>query len=470
MIAKGLRCAVWLGAFLVQVAHAQTTPGILGIYSTSSIGKVQGGTAFLVSTSGDIVTAYHVVQGATAISLQEPSRGAIETTGILVRAVDAQRDLAVLTIPALANRKGLALKARYPNPTEALKVIGYPRGMPNDAQISARTLKDQPVTASASPFRDAQGRPLLNGSVEVIPLDMTIYGGVSGAPLIDAAGSVVGVVSGSLNEGGSFAWAIPIAQVTSLLDKGTTGKPLANYVWPEEALMAPWAKGSTRSYTTTTKDSFGLRVEYRRALAQYDAATEVLRNDVSIGTGMLDNVCSTLKIAGEYVPKRGKQTIDLEGYETILSFAEDSVARYQALLDKRIAAIATLRQFMNEIDELPDRADMPKSEADSLRRDLQALELAEPELYSKSFEEIAQIDARAVSKLREKLKRLQSKKTVSASDALDTSKACTEVSTGMKRFERYSRSPDDRMLNQEASIYKTYVKLVDLTADFLVYK
>jgi len=83
----------------------RTTPGILGIYSTNSAGKVQGGTAFLVSSAGDIVTAYHVVQGATAISLQEPSRGAIETTGILVRAVDAQRDLAVLTIPALANRR-----------------------------------------------------------------------------------------------------------------------------------------------------------------------------------------------------------------------------------------------------------------------------------------------------------------------------------------------------------------------------
>jgi hypothetical protein len=470
MIARCLWCVVWLGVFLGHVAHAQTTPGILGIYSTGAAGKVQGGTAFLVSASGDIVTAYHVVQGATSISLQEPSRGAIETAGILVRAVDAQRDLAVLTVPALANRKGMALKARYPSPTEALKVIGYPRGMPNDAQISARTLKDQPVTAALSPFKDTQGRPLLNGNVEVIPLDMTIYGGVSGAPLIDAADSVVGVVSGSLNEGGSFAWAIPIAQVTALLEKGAAGRPLANYAWPEEALMAPWAKGSTRSYAMTTKDSFSLRVEYRKALAQYDAATEVLRNDVSVSTGMLDNVCSTLKIAGEYIPKRGKQTIDLEGYETILSFAEDAVARYQALLEKRIAAITTIRQFMKEIDALPDRADMPKSEGESLRANLQALELAEPELYSKSFEEIAQIDARTASKLREKLKRLQSKKGVSASDALDTSKTCTEVSTGMKRFERYGRSPDDRMLNQEANIYKTYVKLVDLTADFLVYK
>ena len=212
-------------------------------------------------------------------------------------------------------------------------------------------------------------------------------------------------------------------------------------------------------------------MEYRKALAQYDAATEVLRNDVGLDTGMLGNICSTLKIAAEYVPKRGKQTIDLEGYETMLSFAEDAVARYQALLDKRIAASATIRQFMQEIDALPDtRADMPKSEAESLRANLQALELAEPELYSESFEDIAQVDVRTASKLREKLKRLQSKKAVSASDALDTSKACTEVSTGMKRFERYSRSSDDRMLNQEASIYKTYVKLVDLTADFLVYK
>jgi len=468
MITRGLWCVVWLGAFLVQIAHAQTTPGILGIYSTNSAGKVQGGTAFLVSGAGDIVTAYHVVQGATAISLQEPSRGAIETTGILVRAVDAQRDLAVLTIPALANRKGLSLKARYPNPTEALKVIGYPRGMPNDAQISAHTLKDQPVTAASSPFRDVQGRPLLNGSVEVIPLDMTIYGGVSGAPLIDAAGSVVGVVSGSLNEGGSFAWAIPIGQVTALLDKSGSGKPFANYLWPEEALLAPWAKASTRSYATTTKDSFGLRVEYRKALAQYEAATEILRNEAGVSAGA--SLCSTLRIMGEFSAKEGKTTIDLAGSEFYFSYTEDSVARYQSALDRRAAAISTVRQFMKNIAELPNRADMPKSDAENLRKTLQAMELAQPELYSASFEEIASIDAKDASKLLGKLKSYAGKKAMRASDASDTSILCTKVFDDMKRFERYSRSPDDRMLNQEANIYKAYVKLVDLTADFLVYK
>src|SRR6185436_13225108 len=52
MITRGLWCVFWLGAFLVQIAHAQTTPGILGIYSTNSAGKVQGGTAFLVSSAG----------------------------------------------------------------------------------------------------------------------------------------------------------------------------------------------------------------------------------------------------------------------------------------------------------------------------------------------------------------------------------------------------------------------------------
>ena len=202
-----------------------------------------GGTAFLVSASGDIVTAYHVVQGATAISLQEPSRGAIETTGILVRAVDAQRDLAVLTDPSVGESKGLGVEGTL---SESDRGSEGHRLSKRDAQRCADFCAhtERPTGyGSPSPFRDSQGRPLLNGNVEVIPLDMTIYGGVSGAPLIDASESVVGVVSGSLNEGGSFAWAIPIAQVTALLEKGATGRPFANYAWPEEALMAPMGEG-----------------------------------------------------------------------------------------------------------------------------------------------------------------------------------------------------------------------------------
>jgi len=125
---------------------------------------------------------------------------------------------------------------------------------------------------------------------------------------------------------------------------------------------------------------------------------------------------------------------------------------------------------MKNIAELPNRADMPKSDAENLRQTLQAMELAQPELYSASFEEIASIDAKDASKLLGKLKSYAGKKAMRASDASDTSILCTKVFDDMKRFERYSRSPDDRMLNQEANIYKAYVKLVDLTADFLVYK
>lgn len=442
--------------------------GIFGIYSSTTKGS-QGGTAFLVSRSGDLVTAYHVVEGATSISIQDAHKGVIDSTGALVRAIDPKRDLAIIVVPALANRKALELKARFPSPKESLRVIGYPRGMPN-AVVSARTLRDGAVTSANSPFRVSQG-PLLVGDVEVIPLDMTIYGGLSGSPLIDSNDLVVGLVSGSLNEGGAFAWAIPAENISKLLDNSQRPLPIASFSWPRLELLAPYAKTTARSYAGTT-DSFALRVKYREALAKYLRSTELLRSQIAIAGSIHGRACSSLRISGDTASQFNLSSIDMQS--GLLSFelnnTRNVAEQYRSALLTRIESSKIIRSYLREIADLPSRADLPPKRADDLSKLLQRLQLAEPELYRSNYEDVSGLRSDSASNWIASLNSIQGKQQLLVSDALVVSDRCSAMFNDIKRFERFTNTPDDRQIETEVKLYTAYASLVDHFADFIAFK
>lgn len=454
--------------FLTFFAHegfSQTNSGILGIYAKSSRGS-QGGTAFIVSRSGDIVTAYHVVQNAISISIQDAKTGVIDTANVTVRAIDAKRDLAILNVPALNNRNGFELKVRFPPPSEKLRVIGYPRGMPN-AEISAQTIKEGPATPANSPFNVTQG-PLLMGDIQIIPLDMTIYGGLSGSPLIDKNGAAVGVVSGSLNEGGSFAWAIPISEVTKLLTTQQSLVLLSNYTWPKLELLAPYAKTTARSYTSTST-SFAIRVKYREALAKYLRATEELR---SLTTGMADGACSSLKISANTAIQLNRASVNLQSVllGAQLGWARDVAENYRTALLPRTENSKVIRTYLREIYDLPNRADVPSKRKDIMKRAFEAVELAEPELFSRMFEEIFNVDPESPRNLLVSLNAVQGRSEVSIAEALAISDQCSTIFKDIARYKTFTIAAADNFIDREKKLYSVFAPLVDEVADFLAFK
>ena len=75
-------------------------------------------------------------------------------------------------------------------------------------------------------------RPIFAKSIPIIPLNLLIYNGMSGGPIINSKGNVIGMLSGSINVGGSLAWGIPSKAIISLITPLPSSRiELAKVVW-----------------------------------------------------------------------------------------------------------------------------------------------------------------------------------------------------------------------------------------------
>ena len=192
------RWAALLGAGLVA-AGCRGAPARVAAPSPLRVSADRGALVPAVATGfavgrGRVVTVAHVLQGG----------GAVRVAGRRARVLrtDAQLDLAVLAVPGLAAPRGSGRGARV----EVLR-SGRPRALP--ARVERR------VTATLG----RAVRPALELAAAIQPGD-------SGAPVVDGAGRVVGVVFA--RSGGRTAWAVDASALRALLgaarqDRRTAG-------------------------------------------------------------------------------------------------------------------------------------------------------------------------------------------------------------------------------------------------------
>lgn len=88
-------------------------------------------------------------------------------------------------------------------------------------------------------MKGARGEGLFSSqNVPILPISITaIFKGMSGAPVIDPEGKAIGIVSGSLLEGGSIAWAIAADNFRSV-NLQNVNAPMPGFSWPALTLMA----------------------------------------------------------------------------------------------------------------------------------------------------------------------------------------------------------------------------------------
>lgn len=222
-------------------ACAGVEEAIVGLYVTLDAGRSDLGTGFFTSADGQIVTAYHVINGARKI--KAVSAGGQMFDDLRIDFVSPQRDLAVLQI--IGNPKTpnfLAFARRIPDPAEPLTVIGYPRGLPTQV-IAARSTSGKLLSSFS--LRNEKGQRLFRQDIEILPLDATIYSGMSGAPVL-SENEVLGILSGSLAEGGTIAWMIPTLHLDTLVR--LVKRPQDVSTWPAFDLMAGGFRSLSRSY------------------------------------------------------------------------------------------------------------------------------------------------------------------------------------------------------------------------------
>ena len=185
---------------LPSVVFIQATGGS-SIRGGRATAESATGTGVIVNADGTVLTALHVVQGATAIqvSFADGTRSAAK-----VAAADAKNDTATLTVAELPAVVVPAVLGGGPGVGDAVVAVGNQLGLRNSTTAGVVSGLDRSV---------GRGRtPELTG---LIQFDAAVNPGSSGGPLINVRGEVVGVIVALANptEAGTFVgvgFAVPI--------------------------------------------------------------------------------------------------------------------------------------------------------------------------------------------------------------------------------------------------------------------
>lgn len=216
----------WLG-----IARAQPERR-LGTASASVL-KIDAGkhtaSGFIWPDSQHVVTALHVVDSATHIvgHLVNPA-GRIEASFPLeVERLLKPADLVLLKLPQPLSRPALELNTSMPGVNESLDALGFPLNIPG---ISATEVKRRfggdRLRLILPPKVLATLTDYPSESLEILNLEGNLVPGLSGAPLLDSGGHVVGVANGGLEEGAiGICWGVPSTYLAQLARSTDTQLP-----------------------------------------------------------------------------------------------------------------------------------------------------------------------------------------------------------------------------------------------------
>ncbi len=186
------------------------SPGVVNIHSTSYARDFFGfvepqegaGSGSIIDQEGNILTNYHVIEGAQKLSV---SFGSEKNYAAKVVGGDPDTDLAVIKLIELPREQ---LTTVPMGDSEKLSVgqkvlaIGNPFGLD-------RTLTTGVISGLQRPIRARNGR-LIEGAIQT---DASINPGNSGGPLLDSHGRMIGINSQILSPSGTSAgvgFAVPV--------------------------------------------------------------------------------------------------------------------------------------------------------------------------------------------------------------------------------------------------------------------
>ena len=194
---------------VVNITSESDNGGLFGDESSTGTGS-----GFVIDTQGNILTNYHVVEGAEAVqvTLFDGSNHEARVIG-----VDASNDVAVVRIQVAADRlvpvaMGDSSKLQV---GQKVLALGNPFGLD-------RTLTTGIVSALDRSLRAKNGR-MIKG---IIQTDAAVNPGNSGGPLLNSRGEVIGVntaIISPVGQSAGISFAVPINAILRIL------KPLVEH-------------------------------------------------------------------------------------------------------------------------------------------------------------------------------------------------------------------------------------------------
>ena len=213
-----------------QIA-AKVNPGLVDVVST--LGYQNGeaaGTGQVLTSTGEVLTNNHVIDGATSIKARDVGNGRTYTAKVV--GYDKTRDVAVLQLVNASGLTTVSLSSSGVQSGQKVVALGNALGKGGTPSVATGkvTATGRTITASDESAANAER---LHGLIQT---NAGIQPGDSGGPLVNTAGDVVGMnTAASSNisttafgtqsqKPATQAFAIPISHATTIADQIEAGK------------------------------------------------------------------------------------------------------------------------------------------------------------------------------------------------------------------------------------------------------
>ena len=213
-----------------QAIAAVVDPAVVDIntvFQTATASGTAAGTGIIVTSTGQILTNNHVVEGATSIMVQIAGRGSFPAH---VLGVDPTADIALIQVDGVAGLLPTATLANSSTlqPGEPVVAIGNAGGLGGTPSVSQGTIVAlaQSITATGGTTTERL-TGLIQSSASIAPGD-------SGGPLVNSAGQVVGMITAG--QGGSrsgvttIGFAIPTNSALAIVNQIRAGQASAQVI------------------------------------------------------------------------------------------------------------------------------------------------------------------------------------------------------------------------------------------------
>ena len=217
------------GALSADAIAARLDPAIVDVNTIIGGGQAAG-TGQIISSSGEILTNNHVVDGST--SIQVNIFGHFQSYAAHVIATDPRQDIALIQVEGVSGLPTVTFGSSSSIQVgDSIVALGNALGQGGPPAVSqgSITALDQTITASEGGSKSEQ----LSGMVES---DATIYPGDSGGPLVNSSGQVVAMITAGEAQGfrssaSHVNYAIPSDTILRIVNQIRMGQASSSLIY-----------------------------------------------------------------------------------------------------------------------------------------------------------------------------------------------------------------------------------------------
>jgi S1-C subfamily serine protease len=256
---------------------SKVTPGIVDIYTTLTVGQAAG-TGMIITSSGEVLTNNHVVDGSTTIEVTISGRSGSYTAHVV--GVDPSADVAVIQIEGVSGLPTVTFAS-----SSGVKVGDQVVALGNALGQGQTSVTQGSVVALDQTITASEGGNKTETLTGMIQSDATISPGDSGGALVNSAAQVIGMItageaSGPQASTSAVNYSVPSDTALSIVNQIRSGQATSDIIYGQVGYMGV----SVQDFTASDAAQLGINASQGAYIRSVEAGSPAAAAGIPAGS------------------------------------------------------------------------------------------------------------------------------------------------------------------------------------------